>query len=94
MRGSLEPGQQGIIIITSEYSRDARKEAEDIDVAKARVSLLDGKDMVDLLVDMDWESWEGDVKGIEVKHLTMIQVNKKFFTEFGNPPNAETILPA
>lgn len=94
LRGSLKPGQQGVIITTSEYSRDARKEADDIAGEKARISLLDGKDIVDLLVDMDWENWEGNEKGIEVKHLKMIQVNKKFFTEFGNIPNAENILPA
>lgn len=93
LRGSLKPGQQGVIITTSEYSRDAKKEAEDIDGEKARISLLDGKDIVELLVDMDWENGEGDEKGIEVKHLTMIQVNKKFFTEFGNTPNTENISP-
>lgn len=93
LRGSLKPGQQGVIITTSEYSRDARKEAEDIDGEKARISLLDGKDIVELLVDMDWENREGDEKGIEVKRLTMIQVNKKFFTEFGNTPNTENISP-
>ena len=91
LRGSLKPGQQGVIITTSEYSRDARKEADDIAGEKPRISLLDGKDIVDLLVDMDWENWEGNEKGIEVKHLKMIQVNKKFFTEFGNTPNAESI---
>lgn len=94
LRGSLKPGQQGVIITTGEYSRDARKEADDIAGEKPRISLLDGKDIVDLLVDMDWENWEGDEKGIEVKHLKMIQVNKKFFTEFGNTPNAESILPS
>ena len=94
LRGSLKPGQQGVIITTSEYSRDARKEAEDIDGEKARISLLDGKDIVDLLVDMDWENWEGDEKGIEVKHLKMIQLNKTFFTEFGHIPNDKSILPS
>ena len=94
LRGSLKPGQQGVIITTSEYSRDARKEAEDIDGEKARISLLDGKDIVDLLVDMDWQNWEGDEKGIEVKHLKMIQVNKKFFIEFGHTACSESRLPS
>ena len=81
LRGSLEPGQQGIIITTSKYTSGARKDAKDS--KKTCIHLLDGDDIVDLLIDKHWECWEGDEKGVEVKYLKMIQVNEKFFNEYG-----------
>lgn len=94
LRGALNSGQQGIVITTSDYTRDAENAAKDASGKQARISLINGEKIVELLMEMDWENWAGDEKGIEIKHLKMIQVNKNFFAEFGNTPNAESILPS
>jgi restriction system protein len=48
LRGSLTVHQQGIIITTSDFSAGARKEAEEL--GKTRISLINGEQLVELLV--------------------------------------------
>ncbi|MCW5853270.1 MAG: restriction endonuclease, partial [Anaerolineae bacterium] len=78
LRGSLTVHEQGIIITTSKFSKGAQQEAQA--PGKARISLVDGDKLLDLLMDysigvkteqltlrtLDEEWWTGVVGSIEV----------------------------
>jgi len=48
LRGSLQVHQQGIIITTSDFTKDARREA--VAANKTRIGLINGDELIDLLV--------------------------------------------
>ena len=67
VRGSLGAHEQGLIITTSDFSAGARREADRPDATP--VALMDGKQLVDLLVEYE----------IGVRHRTnvLIELNKE-----------------
>lgn len=76
LRGSLAVDEQGVIITTSDFAAGAKREAQAS--AKARISLVNGEQLLDLLIQHQLgvktetltilsldEEWWGDIAGVE-----------------------------
>lgn len=50
LRGALRVGEHGVVVTTSDFSRDARKRAADSTKAAGIVDLINGHEFVDLMV--------------------------------------------
>ncbi len=49
LRGGLGPHERGLVITLSDFTRDARREAEEVD--RSPISLIDGEKLIDLMVE-------------------------------------------
>lgn len=78
LRGSLAVGQQGVIITTAKYTKGAYKTAKEDN--KPRICLIDGNQLADILLDMDWPE---DVKGVEKETACIIKINEEYFANYG-----------
>ena len=63
LRGSLGPHEQGLIITTSDFSKGAIKEASD--PYKAPIALMNGKELVDLMVEYQVGIKKKDISVLE-----------------------------
>jgi restriction system protein len=79
LRGSLQTNQQGILITTSGFSAGARLEATAPD--KKHIRLIDGKELLDLLVKHR--------VGVVETTLTVIGLDDEFWGELTGGPVAE-----
>ena len=66
LRGSLGPHEQGLIITTSDFSKGAIKEASD--PYKAPIALMNGKELVDLMVEYQ--------VGIKKKDISVLELDE------------------
>lgn len=78
LRGSLEVHQQGIIITTSDFSKGARSEASA--PGKARISLINGNELLDLL-------FKHKV-GVQERTLTVMSVDEDWWGDLIAVDNA------
>jgi len=84
LRGSLQVHQQGIIITTSDFSKGARKEANAPN--KTRIGLLNGKELLELLVKYRI--------GVVEKTLTVIDLDEEWWGEmFGDTESTQIAKP-
>ncbi len=51
LRGSLEHGQQGVLITTSEFTEKAKEEAENLANIGGRIFLIDGRKLSELILE-------------------------------------------
>jgi len=72
LRGGLKTDQRGLIITTSSFTKDAKREA--IEEAKTPISLIDGEKLLDLLI-------ENEV-GISKKKITYLELDLEMLEEF------------
>lgn len=84
LRGSLQVHQQGIIVTTGGFSGGARKEANA--PGKAHIGLIDGEELLDLLVKYR--------VGVVERTLTVISLDDEFWGELAGEESKETTLPA
>lgn len=84
LRGSLQVHQQGIIITTGGFSSGARKEA--VAVAKTRIALIDGDQLVEMLI-------KNKVGAVE-KRLIVDALDEEWWGELLAPPAAVVSGPA
>ena len=68
LRGSLRAGQKGIFITTSNFTEEARREAEDISKPGGRIILIDGKVLSGLILEF-YDKLDKDVKDELEKRL-------------------------
>lgn len=68
LRGSLTQHQQGLVIITSDFSKGAVEEAND--PQKAPIALMDGEQLVELMVEYN--------VGIMKKELNLISLDERW----------------
>jgi restriction system protein len=73
LRGSLNIQQQGIMVTTSDYSSGAKKEAEA--PGKTRISLVNGEQLVDLLIRYNI--------GVKSEQHTLISLDEELWQELG-----------
>jgi restriction system protein len=71
LRGSLKVHQQGVIITTSDFSSSAVSEATAD--GKTRISLINGEDLLDLLIRYR--------VGVQEKRLTVLTIDAEWWTE-------------
>ncbi|XOB98385.1 restriction endonuclease [Deinococcota bacterium DY0809b] len=71
LRGSLQVHQQGIVITTSNFTNGARQEA--LSPNKARIGLIDGEELVDLLIKHQ--------VGVASKDLKVIGLDEEWWGE-------------
>lgn len=71
LRGSLQVHQQGIIITTSDFTKGARQEA--LSPNKAHIGLIDGEELVDLLIKHQ--------VGVASKELKVIGLDEEWWGE-------------
>jgi restriction system protein len=69
LRGSLQVHQQGILITTSDFSKQARTEA--VAPNKARIGLVNGEKLVDLLIKHR--------VGVVERHLTVTALDEEYW---------------
>jgi len=72
LRGGLKTDQRGLIITTSSFTKDAKREA--IEEGKTPISLIDGEKLLDLLI-------ENEV-GISKKKITYLELDLERIEEF------------
>jgi restriction system protein len=75
LRGSLQVYQQGIIITTSDFSKGAREEAAAPN--KTRIGLLNGQDLLELLI--------RHKVGVVEKALKVISLDEEWWGELAGP---------
>lgn len=80
LRGSLQVHQQGIIITTGGFSAGARKEA--VAVGKTRIALIDGQQLVEMLI-------KNRVGAVE-KRLIVDALDEEWWGELLNTPAPST----
>ena len=78
LRGSLQVYQQGIIITTSDFSRGAREEAAAPN--KTRIGLLNGQDLLELLI--------RHKVGVVEKALKVISLDEEWWGELAGPASS------
>ena len=78
LRGSLQVYQQGIIITTSDFSRGAREEAAAAN--KTRIGLLNGQDLLELLI--------RHKVGVVEKALKVISLDDEWWGELAGPSSS------
>jgi restriction system protein len=78
LRGSLQVYQQGIIITTSDFSKGAREEAAAPN--KTRIGLLNGQDLLELLI--------RHKVGVVEKALKVISLDEEWWGELAGPAAA------
>lgn len=83
LRGSLTTHEQGIIITTSDYSAGARTEASA--VGKVPISLLNGSELIDLLVKHSI--------GVNKEPHTVITLDEEWWNEANGDVVVEVVLP-
>lgn len=84
LRGSLQVYQQGIIITTSDFSRGAREEAAALN--KTRIGLINGQDLLELLI--------RHKVGVVEKALKVISLDEEWWGELAGPAAAESAVAA
>lgn len=82
LRGSLGPHEQGLIITTSDFSKGAIKEAND--PYKAPIALMNGKELVDLMVE-----YQVGVKKKEISVLELAESEKLLEEVVGRETSAK-----
>jgi restriction system protein len=84
LRGSLKVHQQGVIITTSDFSSSAANEATAD--GKTRISLINGEDLLDLLIRYR--------VGVQEKRLTVLTIDEEWWTEaLGTDLQAVDVVP-
>ncbi len=81
LRGSLQVNQYGIVITTSDFTKSARLEAEAS--GKARVSLIDGGTLVELLIRYH--------VGVVEKPLVVTQLDEEWWAEVLDAPEVALV---
>lgn len=81
LRGSLQVYQQGIIITTSDFSKGAREEAAAAN--KTRIGLLNGHDLLELLI--------RHKVGVVEKALKVISLDEEWWGELAGPSAAAPV---
>lgn len=84
LRGSLTTHEQGIIITTSDYSQGARAEAHA--VGKAPISLINGRELIELLVKHSI--------GVNKAPHTVVTLDEEWWSEAGGEAAAAEAEPA
>jgi len=75
LRGSLGPHEQGLIVTTSDFSKGARKEAAN--PYKTPIALMNGKQLVDLMVELGIGVNKESVSLLELKEEDFISESEK-----------------
>ena len=71
LRGGLGPHERGLIITLSSFSKDAHREAAELD--RSPISLVDGDQLIDLLV--------ANEIGVTSSSVAILELDEGFFTE-------------
>ncbi len=70
LRGGLGPHERGLIITLSDFTKDARREAAELD--RSPISLINGEQLVDVLVDREI--------GVTTRRLTVLELDEAAFS--------------
>lgn len=84
LRGSLQVYQQGIIITTSDFSKGAREEAAAAN--KTRIGLINGHDLIELLI--------RHKVGVVEKALKVISLDDEWWGELAEPDRSAQVATA
>lgn len=71
LRGGLGPHERGLIITLSSFSKDAQREAAELD--RSPISLVDGQQLIELLI--------ANEVGVTSSNVTILELDEGFFTE-------------
>lgn len=84
LRGSLKVHEQGIIITTSGFSKSAIEEAEE--AGKTRISLVDGEQLINLLVQHSI--------GVTERQHAVLSLDEEWWEEMAGVDESEGLSPA
>jgi hypothetical protein len=80
LRGGLGPHERGLIITLSKFSRGAHEEASQPD--RSPISLIDGDELIELLVD--------NLVGVSSTSVAILEIDEGFFSDSAEDEAAES----